>query len=409
MNGCILNKKKLAEAIDKTPAISDVLKKLASKVVRGLKLPETFSVRGLDYAAQNELERFFGAIGRRDPDGRFSLQIDPKYYHASEWRDVIEYFGLSDEGKRPVGKGDVFQRLKMMAPELGPIVDALAAKEEIARFARKPENQKNWLRLVQGIIRHLACGRISTLSQLGSDWFADSKKLRSGPLRRQLSLMLSTLAGTDPEDERLAFEGGLIVDNPYTSSVTFFAPLKFTLKDGSRFDYPARCFKSGMAVQLPLETVLALADIEWTSKVREVTTSENAAPFAQLVETRVPCVYTAGYPCLAVKVFLHKLSELGIACTHEGDADLDGFRIAVEVGNAIKLNRVVAADVLENAPKDFGIKLTPEQSRRTSSFLSSIQGSGFRFADDVRRIIERGRWIEQESFTSVLGKGGKRG
>ena len=50
-----LNKTAIAEAVEKAPPVADVLRKLAGKVVRGVALPASFTVKGLDYDAQREL------------------------------------------------------------------------------------------------------------------------------------------------------------------------------------------------------------------------------------------------------------------------------------------------------------------------------------------------------------------
>ena len=64
-----LNKTAIAEAVEKAPAVAGVLKKLAGKVARGVALPGSFTAKGLDYDAQRELERLFGTLGRRQPNG----------------------------------------------------------------------------------------------------------------------------------------------------------------------------------------------------------------------------------------------------------------------------------------------------------------------------------------------------
>jgi DNA topoisomerase VI subunit A len=201
---------------------------------------------------------------------------------------------------------------------------------------------------------------------------------------------------------RLVLEGALIVDNPYTSSVTFSLPITLIMKDGAVFDYPSSYHTSRMAVQLPLETVVNIERVEWDVSPQTITTSENAAPFANMVAKGASCVYTAGFPSLAVKVFLNKLFKSGSECIHEGDADLDGFRIATEVGNCIRLKKVVASDVLKKASLDAGRELTSEQMKRISAFLFNPKYSDYEFADEIQSILKRGRWIEQESFAGVL-------
>lgn len=410
MSDSLLSKGAIEAAVEKAPAVGKVLKMLAAKVARGVRLPQTFSAKGLDYDAQRELEHLFGMVGQRTVDGRFYLSVHGCLRDPAMWREALEYFGFLN-GKDAGGDDeDVFARLKLLAPDLSSFIDELALNEEVVRFLTNTENKKDWMRLFRSFIGRFygpECGLVTTLSQLGSDWFCDSKKLRSGGLRRQLAIIAATLADSPLDDERRALEGALIVDNPYTSSVTFSAPVHLVMKDGAIFDYPRDYYVRRMATQLPLETVLEIAEVRWAGKPRAVTTSENAAPFANMVRKGDACVYTGGYPCLAVKMFLHKLGKTGSECVHEGDADLDGFKIASEIGKCIVLKRVVAADILALAASDEGRELTSDQSKRAWAFLSSPQWKNFRFADDVKRILFRGRWIEQESFGTIIRKSKK--
>lgn len=400
----MLSKSEIKAAIEKAPAVADAVKKLASKVAHGVRLPARYSVKNLDYDAQRELERLFETIGQRTSDGCFYISILPIFRDQTVWSDALEYFGLVKK-ECDCDDEDVFARLKLIEPELTPLIDSLATNEEVARFVARSENRKDWKRLFLSFVKRssgLECGLITTLSQLGSDWFGDSKKLRSGALRRQLVIIVAMLYDMDADDERLVLERASIVDNPYTSSVTFSLPVTLFMKDGAVFDYPSRYHMRRMAVQLPHETVVNIERVEWDVKPQTITTSENAAPFANMVAKGVACVYTAGYPCLAVKVFLNRLSKSGSKCIHEGDADLDGFRIAKEVGDCIPLKDVVACDVLKVASSEYGRELSAEQIKRASVFLSNPKYDDYEFADEIRCLIGRGKWIEQESFAEIL-------
>ena len=403
-----MTKEAIIAAIARAPVIKPVLVRLAKRVAAGKPLPETFSATGLDYSAQRELESLFGTVGRRTTDGRVYISVVPLLREPGEWRGLLFVIGVAERGESNDDE-DVFARLKLLAPDMTEFIDRLAAKEEIERFVAKRENRRDWKKLFKCLMDRFSSEErcvITTLSQLGSDWFNDSKKLRSGALRRQLVLMIATAKDLDPTDERQVLDGALIIDNPYTSSVTFSAPVIITLKDGSEFDFADRLFARGMAAQLPLETVLDINAVRWNDDKNAVVTSENAAPFAQMVADNVPCVYTAGYPGLAVKEFLHKLGEAGVVCVHEGDADLDGFRIAKEVSKAIEVVRVVASEALARARPEDGIEMDVDQQRRLWAFATS--NSDFKYADDVKSLSVKGYWIEQESFKSILGKEGKR-
>ncbi len=404
----MMTKDRILQAMERAPAIRPVLVRLAKRAASGKKLPEKFSANGLDYAAQRELESLFGTVGQRTADGRVYISVMPPLREPGEWRGILSVLGVAKKTVCDEDE-DVFARLKLLMPDKADFIDCLAAKDEIARFVAKRENRRDWLKLFKCLIERFSSeefGIITTLSQLGSDWFNDSKKLRSGALRRQLVLLIAIASDLDPSDERLVLDGALIIDNLYTSSVTFSAPVVITLKDGSVFDFADQLFARGMAAQLPLETVLDIRSVEWGGDKNEVVTSENAAPFAQMVACNVPCVYTAGYPGLAVKVFLHKLGEAGIVCIHEGDADLDGFRIAKEVSNAIKVARVVASEVLARSRPEDGIEMDADQRRRVWAFAANQPD--FKYVDDVKSLSVKGYWVEQESFKSILGKEGKR-
>ena len=99
----------------------------------------------------------------------------------------MEYFGLG-KGKADEGDAeDVFARLKLLEPDLSQFIDKLSANEEVMRFLVTSENRKDWMRLFRSFVERFdgpECGLVTTLSQLGSDWFGDGKKLRSGGLRR---------------------------------------------------------------------------------------------------------------------------------------------------------------------------------------------------------------------------------
>ena len=403
-----LTKDKIAAAIQNAPAVADVLKKLAGKVARGVRLPASFTARGLDYAAQRELEHLLGTIGQRQPDGSFYIQLHEFLRGPEMWREAMEYFGLARERRADSSK-DIFARLKLLVPEAEEAIDLLSQRDEVLRFVADSQNAKDWIRL----FRHMVEKRLLrddssaiTLSQLGSDCFNDSKKLRTGPLRRQLTHILSIFADHNPNDERTVFGHFGIIENPYTTSVTAFIPIAFITKACRQFDFPRQLFDEGLAFQLPLETMESILGVGWDRSVSmTVTTCENAAPFARMVERRIPCVYTEGYPNYCVKRLLTVLHMAGVKCVHEGDADLDGFNIAHEVSTCIDVKRVVASDALKIAMKAVptaGIPLTDEQRVRAESFLEC--NPHCICANAIRQMLDWGRWIEQESFETILAK-----
>ncbi len=405
-----LGHERISAAVGRAPGVRPVLRKLADKVARGVALPARFSVGELGYAAQRELEGLLGIVGNRTSTGRVSFPLPDELREPSAWHEVIAFFRLvrGDD----VGDEDVFKRLKLLLPETAEALDLLAGREDVARFVADRENGRDWMRLFRHVVEKRLLRDDSsaiTLSQLGSDCFGDSKKLRTGALRRQLAQILGVFGDMDPLDERAVFARFGIVDNPYTTSVTVFAPFVIQCCNGKTFDFPYLLFRQGLACQLPLETISTITHLEWRRESDPlITTSENAAPFAGLVKRGIPCLYTEGYPNTCVTGLLSLFHASGVRCVHEGDADLDGFRIAGEVAKNIHLERVVAADALSFAVKnDFpvGISLTDAQRSRAEAFLA--ENPDFESAGAIRKMLDWGRWVEQESFESLLGRKGR--
>ena len=401
----MMTKERIASAVDRTPEVKPVLAKLAGKVARGVALPAQFSEKDLSYAAQRELEGVLGVVGKRAADGRVSFPLSEGLRTPSAWRDAMEYFGIGSPEASEEENEDVFARLKLLVPDSDWYVDRIASSEEVRRFASRPENRRDWLVLAQRVLERLLGGRfsIATLSQLGSDWFGDSKKIRSGALRRQLVAIYGAILNMSPDEEAKLLEGLGIVANPYTSCVTFCVPLTFKIDDEA-FDFPLKFYEKRMACQLPLETVLRFTEASWYGNAREITTCENASPFLDLVKDGVPCVYTEGYPNMAVKCLLRRLGAFKLKCTHDGDADLDGFRIAKEVSDCIHVaysRPVKALYWAQRSRTPIGILLTAEQRKRAEAFLAKDPDRDI--AASVREMLAWGRWIEQESFGSIEG------
>ena len=221
----VLDCNRVSAAVARAPGVGAVLRKLAGKVARGVALPARFSVGELGYAAQRELEGLLGVAGKRTPDGRVSFPLPDGLRESSAWREATAFFGLAKEDA--ADGEDIFARLKLLLPEAAWILDRFAGREEVSRFVADRENGRDWMRLFRHVMeRRLLCGASDTitLSQLGSDCFNDSKKLRTGALRRQLALILGVFGDMDPSDERAVFARFGIIDNPYTTSTTLLVP-----------------------------------------------------------------------------------------------------------------------------------------------------------------------------------------
>lgn len=400
----MLEKEKISAAVGRAPVLAAFLRRYAKRAYEGKDIPEAFSAGGFDYDAQLELERLIGAPVRRNAAGSLAGRFPPRLREPEAWKEAVLFFGFGAEGAGVENGETFFMRLAWRVPGEKAALDSLAAMPEVSRYLAKEERRPAWRDLFIGAADYLrgGAGGPVTLSELGSRLLNDSKALRAGPLRRQLSFILEALTGRDG-DERTLFATCGIFENPYTSHVTFFAPLSFTTDDGESYDYPARLFAAGLAAVIPGETAARIRSIRWEGSVEaEIVTSENAAPFAKYVASGIPSLYTEGYPNYAVQTFLRRLAEGGLCAVHAGDADLDGFRIAGMVRSLIPVRRVIASEVVREPGAIPGIALTEEQKARIRAFSGRFPEDDF--AEEASLLLARGFWYEQEQFPVEPGK-----
>ena len=385
--------------LNATPKLRSLMMRWARLAARDERLPATFSVAELGYDDQQSLERFLGATTVRTRNGRVSGTVPKEMRDPAAWRMVLEALDLG-ENVAAESTEDFLSRIQWMMPDAREAIVEIKGMSEVMRHLADAANRPTWRELFASAWDRAQrkSGRATTLSQLGSDWFNDSKILRSGSLRRQLVLILSAISGVSADDERSVLAEAGIEENPYTSSVVLSAPFTFRLKDGTRFDYPMKFFMKRLVCQLPLEIVREIDSdsIWWEGYDNLVTTCENAAPITRYVEDRCPVVYTEGYPNRAVQSLLKIFARAGLKSVHMGDADLDGLRIAATVDRCIPVERVGAVEVLSDPKRLKGIPLTPSQASRIDRFL--VRHPDFKYADSVRLIRERGCWYEQEGF-----------
>lgn len=396
-NSMSIATKDVLKLLEAAPKLRSLLMRWARMAAKGEMLSATFSVSGLGYEDQQALERFLHVTTSRTRSGRVSGTVPEEMRDPAAWRTVLEALGLG-ENVAAESTEDFLTRIQWQMPEAREVIAEIMDMPEVQRHLADAASRPTWRGLFESAWNRARrkTGRATTLSQLGSDWFNDSKILRSGSLRRQLVLILSAISGVSADDERSVFAEAGIEENPYTSSVVVSAPFTFRLKDGTRFDYPMKFFMKRLVCQLPLETVREIDSIWWEGYDNLVTTCENAAPITGYVEDRSPVVYTEGYPNLAVQRLLKIFAQAGLKSVHMGDGDLDGFRIAATVDRCIPVERVGAVEVVADPKGQPGIPLSDAQVARIDRFLE--RHPDFKYAESVRLIRERGCWYEQEGF-----------
>ena len=119
------------------------------------KMIESFAVRMLEHAEDDPIEPGDAVFIGMAEDRELVLT-------AVDWREALEYFGLVKE-ERVCEEEDIFARLKLLMPDLTPLIDSLAVDEEVVRFVSKAENRKDWKRLFLSLVDWKWSNRVGEL------------------------------------------------------------------------------------------------------------------------------------------------------------------------------------------------------------------------------------------------------
>ena len=374
--------------------IKGLVRKLVRRIAGEGPLPSEIEVPATpeEWEAIAEAGRILGvAAYQKGRKAVFRIPLERR--DPARWESVCAVFAKKEVASDP-GE-ETFRRARLVAD--ADVVDMLKSDATVVRFLRRGEEAvHDFMRMLEWAARRISSDTnmpLVTLSQLGADILGDSKSLRSGTRRVVFERVLCAVAGIDTDEcgREVSVRFG-IEENPFTSFVTVFAPFSFTLDTGESFAYPAEMFRMGLAVQLPRQTVMRIRDVRLD--VRQIVTSENAAPFETLVREKIPCLYTEGYPNAAVIRLLELFAAQGVMVDHAGDGDLDGFIIADWISKAITVRRVIADELAadEALPRRL---VSPQTHSRWNAYLAAH--TDFAHAYSLRIAMERG-WIEQESM-----------
>ena len=388
--------------LDRTPGATRFLQRVARHAAKGCPLPPRI-VLGL-IPGDKPTEALLGMIlsNRCFPErGKYILKLPAEMRDPGYWVPLVEALGgagTPDASHRAADPAaETVKRLKLIYPGERELIAGLDETGAIRRFVGTDSAKAAQYLKIFAAYASLGDRGSTTLSQLGSLAFNDSKALRSGALLGQLDkiLRLARDQPAMPASELRANCG--IIDNPYTSHVVVFAPFAFVTNDGQAYDYPRRLFRAGQAAVLPWETVRRIDAIQIELPLQLVT-SENAAPFLDLVGAARPALYTGGYPSTTIQTLLGHFGRAGASALHFGDTDLDGYRIAEQVSRLIAFDGLYTDGRGADLPRK---PLTAPQRARLEAYIA--RHPGFRFIDELRDTLAHG-WIEQEAF-GALGAG----
>lgn len=347
------------------------------------------------------LERIFH--GHRESKGRLIVRLEPSQRHCSWWQPLAALLGEEAPdicvADHKAAMERELQRLSLLYPLELQLIATLRTSSLPERLFKNSANAASELQALVAAIIHLRQRSDAiTLSELGALFFKDSKALRSGPLRQCLEALLQLINGASTDDPANLLRNNNIVENPYTTQAVVFIPFAYTTSDGARLDWPHALWLRGEAATLSWQSIRNMKAVELPEPCTTITTSENAAPFLRLVESRRPALYTEGYPNDAVCRLLHLFAQAGLTACHWGDTDLDGYRIAWQVSRHIPLTLAVTPELLRRRAASH-IPLNPSQCQRLEAHLSAHPE--FPYNRQLRHTLEHG-WLEQEQTTADI-------
>lgn len=369
-------------------------------------LPATLTLGDVpnDKAVYRELVDIFPCC--REENGRLKARLDNATRERERWLPLADLLGIHPVPPAPADTPEIrltrtLQRMKLLYPDERTFIDAICEADPLKRFFKSSASAHTDLLALFDALIFLRTAPVGiTLSELGAKFFTDSKALRNGPLRQQLEHLLRMQAGGVDDDSATLLNAFGIIENPYTTHAAVFAPFSYRADDGAWLDWPYRLWQRGEAAMLSWKTVRTIAEIRFEEPCGTLVTSENAAPFHRLVETRRAALYTEGYPNAAVKTLLRHVARAGASALHWGDTDLDGYRIAEQIARDIPAQLYVTDEILDQQSGQL-VRLTSEQHGRLASFIRSHPD--FPFLDGLRRTLAHG-WLEQEQTIDRLGK-----
>ena len=396
-----MNSDDLKARLAQQPDLVPYLKRIVRHAATAERLPPRI-VLGADVGSSDLFERLNRLLsGRcRIEKGKYILRLAEPLRAAGLWQPFVEAIGYmprpDNAAQAAALARDAAKRLRLLHPGERALVDALEESGVLRAFiGTDRDREDDALKLFDACLRLRDAPGI-TLSQLGSDCFNDSKALRGGALRGQLERMLQVVF--DQPDlssaELLAHCG--VIDNPYTSHAIVFAPFTFHMGAAGAFDFPRALFAAGQAAVLPWETIQRIGRITLDAPLRLVT-SENAAPFLDWVRAGVPAVYTEGYPNGAVRGLLRHFAAAGATAEHAGDSDLDGYRIAEQIGRSIPVTGLLPRGGVAHLPHK---PLDEAQRARIENYIA--RHPGFPYLEELRHTLAHG-WVEQETAGGAGG------
>ena len=391
-----------------------VLNKLARRYQLKGRLQGTLQLgQSLDRQEMSKLHSFFGVSPIQvNAKNEVRLSCDKLLENGSEnqWLERIgAALGHPLQQHNRMSKDEKIQkllsRLKLAFPSLNKLIDFLG--EEHASLKRmlstKSEEAVNTCCFqTAAAVEFVLKNTIPiTLAELAARFFNDSKALRQGELR---ALFLQWLRSVSIDNEMLEDNTDIlashhILTDRLTVDAVLFGPVIYE-KNGKIFDWICELYSQGEAATIGWSNIANVDRMYFQESLDGppgLICCENEAPFSRLMwQQHKQCLlFTSGFPNSTVQKTYSLLAPKAAACSHWGDSDPAGLRIAA-IMNAIFPLQLYHCDLQTlQQHKPFLIPLTQKQHDICRHLLTTT--ANFPFADELIFTMENG-WLEQENW-----------
>ncbi len=368
-----------AEQPGASPAAEPDARRLATLILRQSRERGAIGARGLfsrsGLAASRAEEYLDGFLSAGWTAHEYRVRGSARRLERVHVRDIQALAEFADPG-------GLEERRQARDDALSALADLSHPVAEEARTLLTAQAAEGWgpelVRAVAAVAAHAAAGEVLAERAFSAARLSDSKAL--GRLRGRIERLLGPLTNLGLREGaslvliggtgRLTTAGGTIA---LERLVPFVGLSREVIAGGIEASFPS----SGLLL------VENLATFEACSR----------GEVAGVRESMV--VWSGGYPGRAERAFIEAASKTRAGVRVWADLDLDGIRIARLVASwaPAAFFRMSPADV---AAARFGRRLSPGQAPRIEADLALNPESPL--ADTLRAILQRGEWIEQETW-----------
>ncbi len=398
----------------------DFLEKILARIARRYSLKHCLSGtmklgERLDREQMKMLRNFFGLTALREnnkQEVRLDFRILLQNGTESQWLEKIgDTLGsplqpMPANTHRPKRDAveDILGPLHLAFPELQTLFSLIREDDRSIRSMLSGSSvdtaKKNCCTMAKLVSFLLHNNTPITVSDLGAQFFQNSKALRQGELRTLLVrwLRLITAHAEDIEEPDL-LERYHILHYRLTVHAVLYGPIIYE-KNGMLFNWIDQLYQEGETAILGWQNIQNIDRIYFQKEepdVPKLICCENEAPFSNMIQQRTNncLLFTSGFPSSAVQRLYQLLAHQASSCHHWGDSDPAGLRIAA-IMHALHPLQLFRCDLA--TLKHHKRKLIPLSRQQKNDIMNILENQpDFPFTKELLFTLDNG-WLEQENW-----------